>query len=68
MSVKMEERCIHYWMIGIANGPTSDGVCQKCGILKSFYNSIGVDIKQISLKNRDDKRTDNSKSGWMEHF
>jgi len=45
----MKQGCVHHWVIGIANGPTSDGECQKCGMLKSFYNSIGMDVKQISL-------------------
>jgi hypothetical protein len=54
-------------MIGIANGPISDGVCQKCGVLKPFYNSVGIDIKHISLKNRPDK-PEPTKRRWMENF
>ena len=63
----MEENCVHHWMIGIANGPISDGVCQKCGVLKPFYNSVGIDIKHISLKNRPDK-PEPTKRRWMENF
>ena len=60
----MKQGCVHHWVIGIANGPTSDGECQKCGMLKSFYNSIGMDVKQISLKNNSDEPS-NARTPWM---
>jgi hypothetical protein len=34
------ERCRHYWIIEIANGPKSRGVCQYCGESRDFLNSI----------------------------
>ena len=32
--------CHHYWVIEIANGPESRGVCQHCGEEKVFLNAI----------------------------
>ena len=34
------EKCHHFWVIEIANGPTSHGKCKYCGEVKEFYNSI----------------------------
>ena len=34
--------CRHHWVIGTANGPTSNGVCQRCGHQREFQNSPGV--------------------------
>ena len=34
----MEEECIHYWVIEIADGPTSKGVCKFCGKEGEFKN------------------------------
>ena len=31
--------CAHYWLIDRANGPMSDGVCQRCGERREFTNS-----------------------------
>ena len=31
--------CVHHWSINPAEGPTSAGVCKKCGSHKDFYNS-----------------------------
>ena len=33
--------CCHHWVIEIANGPVSWGVCQSCHEGKEFQNSIG---------------------------
>ena len=49
--------CEHYWMIEEANGPTSEGRCQRCGSLRNFYNFP---------KYRDPKLV--SKSEWEEEF
>ena len=35
-----EDECRHYWMLEIADGPTSRGVCKFCGAKKQFLNSI----------------------------
>ncbi len=36
----VQDRCRHHWIIEIANGPTSRGVCQYCGESRDFFNSI----------------------------
>ena len=36
----MEHKCEHHWIIDIANGPISSGICIKCKETKEFYNSI----------------------------
>ena len=38
--VMMNSDCTHYWDIGPSQGPTSKGVCRKCGIKKEFVNSF----------------------------
>ncbi len=32
--------CRHHWMIEAPSGPTSKGVCQKCGEVREFRNSL----------------------------
>jgi hypothetical protein len=34
--------CIHHWIIDPATGPTSPGVCLKCGKSKTFSNHLEV--------------------------
>ncbi len=31
--------CAHHWLIDRPNGPTSEGVCQRCGERREFTNS-----------------------------
>ena len=39
-----EPTCVHHWHIEPANGSRhSDGKCDKCGVVKSFTNSIVYD-------------------------
>jgi hypothetical protein len=33
-----KEPCRHYWVIEVANGPASRGVCKFCGTKKEFFN------------------------------
>ena len=33
-----KDQCHHYWVIEIANGPTSKGACKLCGTVKEFFN------------------------------
>ena len=33
--------CAHHWVIAAPNGPTSEGVCQRCGERREFANSSG---------------------------
>lgn len=35
-----KEACRHYWVIEVANGPVSRGVCKYCGKKKRFYNAF----------------------------
>lgn len=32
--------CQHLWLIESPNGPTSPGVCQLCGEMREFRNSL----------------------------
>ena len=34
------QACQHYWVIDAPNGPTSTGMCQKCGTQKEFCNIL----------------------------
>ncbi len=48
VKVKVEEKevqapkaaCGHFWVIEVANGPTSIGTCKYCGEKKEFYNAF----------------------------
>jgi hypothetical protein len=33
-------QCTHFWVIEPARGPTSAGVCKRCGAAKEFHNSL----------------------------
>jgi hypothetical protein len=35
-----EDQCHHYWIIEIANGPKSRGVCKYCGETREFFNAM----------------------------
>lgn len=35
-----KEQCHHFWVIEIANGPSSVGICKHCGERKEFLNSF----------------------------
>jgi len=39
-STVTEGQCHHYWIIEIANGPKSKGVCKYCGETRSFLNAV----------------------------
>jgi len=34
------EECHHHWIIEVANGPKSRGVCKYCGETREFFNAI----------------------------
>jgi hypothetical protein len=34
------DQCRHYWIIEMANGPKSRGVCRYCGESRDFLNSM----------------------------
>lgn len=35
-----KEQCQHYWVIEVANGPSSIGTCKYCGENKEFLNAF----------------------------
>lgn len=39
-----KDECKHFWVIEIANGPNSQGVCKYCGLSKEFMNTMPVAI------------------------
>lgn len=34
-----EGRCQHHWILGAPMGPTSTGLCKRCGASKEFANA-----------------------------
>ena len=44
--------CTHHWVIESANGPSSGGVCQRCGGTREFKNSAEVIPWQSANQNR----------------
>ena len=36
------EQCSHYWIIEMASGPKSRGVCKYCGESRDFMNAMPV--------------------------
>ncbi len=36
-------RCCHHWNIQPAVGPVSEGMCQNCGEVREFKNSIAYE-------------------------
>ena len=47
--------CVHHWIIGNPEGPTSIGACKICGAEKEFANffegsSWGTDVSLDSLR------------------
>ena len=67
MGMDMDKKCVHHWQIPIANGPTSLGICEKCGSEKPFNNSIGTPERHINLA-KDTSEPGRSHSSWMEGF
>ncbi|MDE2837333.1 MAG: hypothetical protein OXL97_07480 [Chloroflexota bacterium] len=37
-----EPGCAHHWAIESPNGPTSYGICKRCGETREFRNSIKI--------------------------
>ena len=37
-----KEECHHYWVIEVADGPTSRGTCKYCGDTREFLNAFPV--------------------------
>jgi hypothetical protein len=47
----MAKNCTHHWLIAPADGPTSEGVCCRCGERRMFKNSR-PDGRKLSAKER----------------
>lgn len=45
-----EVKCHHYWVIEVANGPTSIGRCKYCDEVKEFLNAF-PDINPMRRRN-----------------
>jgi hypothetical protein len=44
------EQCHHYWIIEVANGPTSIGTCKYCNETREFLNAF-PDFNPMRRKN-----------------
>ena len=42
--------CCHHWIIQPAIGPVSEGMCQKCGEVKEFKNSLDYETEWSSRR------------------
>ena len=58
-----EQKCCHHWVVDMAAGPTSQGVCILCGAQKEFKNylpdCLAVDNKRYEewlRRQRDGKK------------
>jgi hypothetical protein len=40
VKVQEKEKCHHFWVIDVANGPSSLGKCKICGEKKEFMNAF----------------------------
>lgn len=36
----LADECHHFWVIEVANGPTSMGECKYCGERREFHNAF----------------------------
>jgi len=50
--------CQHHWVLETAAGPTSKGVCQRCGTEKEFKNTIETDPWTYGRPARPDSDTE----------
>ena len=39
---KAKQECHHFWVIDVANGPSSGGTCKFCGKKQEFLNAFPV--------------------------
>ena len=40
LSEYIYSNCAHHWVIAVPDGPTSEGVCRRCGQQREFMNSV----------------------------
>lgn len=45
----MAEACTHHWRIEIPEGPTSAGVCRRCGLERLFPNTEEAALEMKSI-------------------
>lgn len=55
-----EIHCQHHWVIEPSAGPTSNGVCQRCGAEKEFQNTI--EVTTWTVGSRKDRPVSNTES------
>jgi len=57
--------CSHHWIIEIATGPTSAGVCQRCHEMREFKNYLGQEpsSKDIPAAQSGDKYAEMATAG-----
>ena len=48
MQMKVDA-CVHHWLIAIADGPVSMGICKLCHAVREFKNSIYVGVHEFTL-------------------
>ncbi len=66
------KECHHHWIIEVANGPISKGVCRFCGAEREFYNSLPDfsfyrrEKQDGGLAGRLDDKLDEESSDWEE--
>ena len=36
--------CVHHWMIRSPDGPTSVGICRRCGEERAFVNTLDYKV------------------------
>ena len=59
--------CCHHWIIEMANGPISRGVCQKCFESREFKNSVfGMERDLPDTPSREEKAAKESMGAFEE--
>ncbi len=59
--------CCHHWIIEMANGPISRGVCQKCFESREFKNSVfGIERDIPDTPSREETAAKQNMGGYEE--
>ncbi len=66
--VIMPDECIHYWDIEMAGGPTSNGICRKCGAERVFDNMFSSRDYQSSAARNRPSGFGEGRSDWMDYM
>ena len=43
-------QCIHHWRIEIPDGPTSTGICRRCGATREFKNYLETSVGEERMR------------------